>query len=251
MANTTHHTIVELNGVSKTFANGTTALSGFDISVQRGDFLCLLGASGCGKSTVLRLLADLDVPSSGNVMWSDTQARESLSMVLQEATLLPWATVDDNVWMPLRIKGISKTDAASRIATALELVGLSDSAALYPRELSGGMKMRVSLARALVSEPSVLLLDEPFAALDEITRFRLNDELLTLRGKLDCTVIFVTHSVFESAYLANRVAVMDDMGKISEEIAIDAPYPRTSEFRSSSYYTKLCAKISAALERAA
>lgn len=240
--------LVRLINVAKTFPNGTRALDGLDLSVFQNDFLCILGASGCGKSTILRLLAGLEQPSNGSIEWHEENGSGSLSMVLQEATLLPWASVFDNVWMPLRMRGHSKTQARNKVEAVLELVKLPDSAALYPRELSGGMKMRVSLARALVTEPSVLLLDEPFAALDEITRFQLNDELLSLRDTLGCTVIFVTHSVFESAYLANRVAIMGHKtGRIEKEVTLTAPYPRAPNYRATKEYSASCAEISTAL----
>src|SRR5882724_10674191 len=176
--------IVSLRDVAKTFANGVAALDHLDLDVRPGEFLSLLGPSGCGKSTALRLMAGLSKPSSGAIEWAGGRARDArsghLGFVFQEPTLMPWATVADNVRLPLRLTGLAHDKAASRVTAALERVGLADFAAAYPRELSGGMKMRVSLARALVTEPTLLLMDEPFAALDEITRFKLNDDLLAL-----------------------------------------------------------------------
>lgn len=242
--------LVVLERVEKTFDSGVTALANLNLTVQEGEFLSLLGPSGCGKSTALRLIAGLAEPSAGAVRWRGG-ARPEAGFVFQEPTLMPWASVEDNVWLPLRLRGVSKADAAPRVAAALELVGLPRFANAYPRELSGGMKMRVSIARALVTRPSLLLLDEPFAALDEITRFRLNDDLLRLRRELNATVVFVTHSVFESAYLSSRVAVFGaHPGRVTDVIDIDEPYPRDSSWRTSARFASVCRTASAALERA-
>jgi NitT/TauT family transport system ATP-binding protein len=183
--------LVRLESVSKTFANGTVALTGVDLEIRRGEFLSLLGPSGCGKSTILRLLAGLTSSTSGWINWSEQE--HELGFVFQEPTLMPWATVFNNVWLPLRLKGQSRGDARPAIDDALAKVGLSGFAKAYPRELSGGMKMRVSIARALVTRPALLLMDEPFAALDEITRNKLNDDLVALKCELGATVVFVTH----------------------------------------------------------
>jgi NitT/TauT family transport system ATP-binding protein len=191
-------TLVSLRDVTKVFSNGVTALAGFDLDVFAGEFVSLLGPSGCGKSTVLRLIAGLAQPTEGIVSWpgsTDNDHRGEIGFVFQDPTLMPWANVADNVWLPLRLHGVSRHDARDRIAESLALVGLSDFAKAYPRELSGGMRMRVSIARALSLKPQLLLMDEPFAALDEIARFRLNDDLLRLQNDLRCTVVFVTHSV--------------------------------------------------------
>jgi NitT/TauT family transport system ATP-binding protein len=242
-------TMVRLSGVSKTFDNGVQALDGFDLDVGSGDIVTLIGPSGCGKSTALRLIAGLDEPSSGLVAWP--KGRPEIGYVFQEPTLMPWASAFNNVWLPLRLRGVSRTDAKERVEDALELVGLSDFADARPHQLSGGMKMRVSIARALVTRPTLLLMDEPFAALDEITRFRLNDELLALKQRLFLTVVFVTHSIFEAVFLSSRVIVMTPRpGHTAEEISIPEPLPRDDEFRTSVAYAGYAGTISSALRRA-
>lgn len=247
-------TLMSLYGISKIFANGVAALEDLDLDVQEGDFLSLLGPSGCGKSTILRLIAGLAHPTSGSITWpgsSETDHRGEIGFVFQEPTLMPWANVADNVWLPLRLRGISKRDAKERIAESLSLVGLQDFAKAYPRELSGGMKMRASIARALIVQPKLLLMDEPFAALDEITRFRLNGDLLALQNTLRCTIVFVTHSVYESAYLSNRIAILSPRpGRIVLEIAGEPVGQRDSEFRTSLRYAELCREVSHALRMA-
>jgi len=224
--------IVALRGVGKTFANGTQALDRLDLEVRSGEFLSVLGPSGCGKSTALRLIAGLSEPSRGTIAWGTGaeppagRGPHDIGFVFQEPTLMPWATVERNVALPLRLRGAAAS-GAQRIAAAIDRVGLSDFRHVYPRALSGGMKMRVSIARALVTDPKLLLMDEPFAALDEITRFKLNDDLLSLWQMLGKTVVFVTHSVFESVYLSQRIVVMTPRpGRVFTELAIDAPYPR-------------------------
>jgi NitT/TauT family transport system ATP-binding protein len=245
---------VRLANVTKTFSNGVHALGPFDLSIGAGEFVSLLGPSGCGKSTALRLIAGLAPPSSGRVELvghAQANARRSIGFVFQEPTLMPWATVWDNVFLPLRLQRRSRADAGAIIGAALDSVGLSDFANVYPRELSGGMKMRVSLARALVTDPDILLMDEPFAALDEITRFRLNNDLLELWRRSRRTVVFVTHSVFESVYLSQRVVVMTPRpGRVAEEFTISAPEPRGEEFRTSAAYVAHCRDVSQALARA-
>jgi NitT/TauT family transport system ATP-binding protein len=245
--------IVALRGVGKTFANGTQALDGLDLAVRPGEFLSLLGPSGCGKSTALRLIAGLSEPSRGTIAWGvgSPPSRQDIGFVFQEPTLMPWATVERNVALPLRLRGTPESSAAPRIAAALERVGLADFRAVYPRELSGGMKMRVSIARALATDPKLLLMDEPFAALDEITRFKLNNDLLELWQALGKTVVFVTHSVFESVYLSRRIVVMTPRpGRVFAELSIDAPYPRGESFRTSAEYAGYCRIASQALSRA-
>ncbi|MDC7987686.1 ABC transporter ATP-binding protein [Rhodoplanes sp. TEM] len=244
--------VVALRGVAKAFPSGTRALDGLDLSVRRGEFLSLVGPSGCGKSTALRLIAGLSKPSGGTLTWGDggtgaVPAPGDLGVVFQEPTLMPWATVAGNVRLPLRLtRRDDETEA--RVAAALARVGLADFATAYPRELSGGMKMRVAIARALVTDPHLLLMDEPFAALDEITRFRLDNELLTLWRALGKTVVFVTHSVFEAVYLSTRVVVMTPRpGRVAADIAIDAPYPRGETFRTSAEFAGLCRTVGAAL----
>ena len=243
--------VVSLRGVGKMFGTGTLALDGLDLDVREGEFLSLLGPSGCGKSTALRIIAGLSEPSRGTVAWKDGgavgQAR-SIGFVFQEPTLMPWTSVRENVRLPLRLAGVPKAEARARADEALASVGLADFADAFPRELSGGMKMRVSLARALVTDPDILLMDEPFAALDEITRFRLNNDLLALWRALGKTVIFVTHSVFESVYLSQRVVVMTARpGRIQADIRIETVEPRGEEFRTSAAYSNYCRKVSAAL----
>jgi NitT/TauT family transport system ATP-binding protein len=241
--------LVALRGVGKVFANRLEALKDVDIDVREGEFLSLLGPSGCGKSTVLRLLAGLTAPTGGAIDWRG--ARPALSFVFQEPTLMPWATVFSNVWLPLRLGGVSKDKARSRVEEALDMVGLSGFADAYPRELSGGMKMRASIARALITRPAVMLMDEPFAALDEITRTRLNDDLLALKCSLGATVVFVTHSVFESVYLSTRIVIFAPRpGRAVAQIAIDAPLPRDPEFRMSPGYAEKCRETSLALHAA-
>lgn len=244
-------TLISLEQVGKVFSNGVKALDGFSLDIREGEFLSLLGPSGCGKSTVLRLIAGLTEPTTGHVAWpgsSDSDHRSEIGFVFQEPTLMPWANVADNVWLPLRLRGVSRKEAKDRIAQSLALVGLQNFAKAYPRELSGGMKMRVSIARALSVRPRVLLMDEPFAALDEITRFKLNDDLLDLQRELSCTVVFVTHSVYESAYLSSRIAVLSPRpGRIAAEIASAASHERGSDFRTSLAYADLCRQVSQAL----
>jgi len=246
---------VSLRAVGKSYANGVVALDRLDLDVRPGEFVSLLGPSGCGKSTALRIIAGLSEPTSGEVIWPRPDAPASereIGFVFQEPTLMPWTTVAGNVRLPLDLQRIDAATAASRVGAALARVGLADFADVYPRELSGGMKMRVSIARALVTESMLLLMDEPFAALDEITRFKLNDDLLSLWESLRKTVVFVTHSVFESVYLSSRIVVMTPRpGRVFTELAIDAPYPRDQRFRTSAEYGVLCRGASEALAAAA
>ncbi len=243
--------IAALRGVGKTFPSGVVAVSGLDLDIRDGEFVALLGTSGCGKSTALRMLAGLVPPSRGTISWQDRKNPGALSFVFQEPTLMPWATVAANVRLPLKLLGRNDDIVAPRIEQTLQHVGLDGFAQAYPRELSGGMQMRVSIARALVTDPKLLLMDEPFAALDEITRFKLNNDLLVLWQDLCKTVVFVTHSVFESVYLAQRIVVMTPRpGRVFEEITIDAPYPRDESFRTSAEYAALCRRVSQALAAA-
>jgi NitT/TauT family transport system ATP-binding protein len=238
--------IVTLRGVEKNFSNGIRALDGLDLDVRDGEFVSLLGPSGCGKSTALRIIAGLSAPSAGAVEWLSGAAQ--IGFVFQEPTLMPWADVSANVGLPFRLAG---EDDRGAIVQALERVGLAGFSRSYPRELSGGMKMRVSIARALVTKPQLLLMDEPFAALDEITRFKLNNDLLALWEDLRRTVIFVTHSVFESVYLSQRIVVVTPRpGRVFTEIVIDAPYPRDEHFRTSSEYAAYCRRAAEALAQA-
>ena len=243
---------VSLRGVTKVYDNGVTALGPLDLDVRKGEFVSLLGPSGCGKSTALRLIAGLNAPTSGSVGVSSprgqARAGRAIGFVFQEPTLMPWTRVRENVRLPLKLAHAPAAEANARVSEALAQVGLAEFADAYPRELSGGMKMRVSLARALVTDPDILLMDEPFAALDEITRFRLNNDLLSLWRDLRKTVIFVTHSVFESVYLSQRVIVMTSRpGRIGAEFHIDAAEPRGEDFRTSADYAGYCRKVSNAL----
>ncbi|MER2533936.1 MAG: ABC transporter ATP-binding protein [Rhizobiaceae bacterium] len=241
--------LLSLRCVVKTFSNRVTGVGGVDLALRDGDFLTLLGPSGCGKSTVLRMIAGLLSPTAGSLDWR--QGMPDIGFVFQEPTLLPWASVFDNVWLPLRLRGVSRGHAGPAVAQALELVRLSGFEAAVPRELSGGMKMRVSIARALATKPRLLLMDEPFAALDEINRFRLNGDLLDLWREQSLTVVFVTHSVFESVFLSSRIAVMTGRpGRIHREIAVDAPFPRDEAFRTSPPYAALCRDVSHVLGEA-
>lgn len=246
-----HNTVLSLHAVGKTFPNGVSALTDLSLDVRRGEFVSLLGPSGCGKSTALRLIAGLAQPTTGDVCLAGDAGPGSIGFVFQEPTLMPWATAASNVGLPLKLKGDGTADASQRIAMALRRVGLTQFADAYPRQLSGGMKMRASIARALVTEPSLLLMDEPFAALDEITRFKLNNDLLAIWRALACTVIFVTHSVFESVFLSQRIVVLTQRpGRLFAEIDIDAPYPRDEIFRTSPEYAGYCRVVSDALSRA-
>lgn len=244
--------LVALRGIQKRFGNGVEALSRLDLDIATGEFLTLLGPSGCGKSTALRILAGLTQASAGSVEWTAAEPRKTqdqeVGFVFQEPTLMPWTSVFGNVWLPLRLKGVAKAQARERVTEALVMVGLDGFADAYPRELSGGMKMRVSIARALVTRPRLLLMDEPFAALDEITRLRLNDDLLKLQQRFGWTIVFVTHSVFESVYLSTRIVVMAPRpGRIIHQISIDEPSPRADSFRTSPRYNAWCTEASAAL----
>jgi NitT/TauT family transport system ATP-binding protein len=246
--------IVSLGRISKVFETGTAALQDFSLDVREGEFVSLLGPSGCGKSSALRIVAGLSEPSSGTVDWpmeAGDRQEHDLGFVFQEATLMPWSTVFANVWLPLRLKGVSRAEARGRVLEALATVGLEEFADHYPRQLSGGMKMRVSIARALITRPRVLLMDEPFAALDEITRFKLNNDLLRLQKTFGWTVLFVTHSVFESVYLSDRVVVMAARpGRVTLEKRIEVTGPREDGFRTSQAYGEYCRDVSAALQAA-
>lgn len=244
--------LLEIKALEKRYGNGTLALQGMDLAIGEHEFVSFLGPSGCGKSTALKMIAGLSPITSGQIAWPGSQANVShnsdISFVFQEPTLMPWATVFDNVWLPLRLKGRRKADAKDEVMAGLETVGLAQFAHVYPRELSGGMKMRVSIARAMITKPRLLLMDEPFAALDEMTRFKLNNDTLRLWQANKFTVIFVTHSVYESVYLSNRIIVMAARpGRVIEDIRVDEPYPRSDAYRNTARYAELCVKVSTSL----
>ena len=240
--------MLTLAGVAKRYPSGLAALEGVDLDIKPGSFTSILGPSGCGKSTLLRLIAGLAEPSAGTIAGRPEGA---VGLVFQDPTLMPWADVETNVFLPLRLAGTARQAARPRIAEALALVGLSEFAEAYPRALSGGMRMRVAIARAIVTEPRLLLMDEPFAALDEITRAKLNDDLLALWRDRGFTAVFVTHSVFESVYLSTDIAVMTARpGRIAALRAIAGHQPRSREFRTSAAYLDACRTVSEDLERA-
>ncbi|WP_427162183.1 ABC transporter ATP-binding protein [Aliinostoc sp. HNIBRCY26] len=240
-----HYPVIQLHQVSKVYRNGTVALKDLNLVVPEAQFVSLVGASGCGKSTVLRLIAGLGSVSSGTIDWGIDAAQRKLAFVFQDAALMPWATVKDNVQLPLKLGGMSSQYSQGLVAQALKVVGLEKFAHNYPRELSGGMKMRVSIARALVTQPNILLMDEPFGALDEITRSKLNSDLVDLWLQHRWTVVFVTHNIYEAVYLSNRVLVMGTSpGRIVADIDIDVPFPRGEDFRTSSVYNEYCRTVS-------
>ena len=249
--------LITIRRISKQFANGTLAVRDVNLDLHEGEFISLLGPSGCGKSTLLRMVAGLSTPSAGEIDWpmqvhdAAGNPERDLGFVFQDPTLMPWSTAIGNVAMPLVLKGVRKAEAQARSAEMLALVGLKGFENSYPRELSGGMKMRVSIARALVTRPKVLLMDEPFAALDEITRHRLNDDLLNLWWAQRFTAVFVTHSVFESVYLSQRIVVMAARpGRVMADLDVSAPYPRDELFRTSAEYAHLCRLASGKLKEA-
>ena len=249
--------LVRLADIDKIYSNGTVALRDFTLDVEPNEFISLLGPSGCGKSTVLRLVAGLGDYTRGTLSWPSSSVKAGskpkgeVGFVFQEPNLMPWSSVFDNVYLPLLLQDQSKSEVRGRVNEVLDLVGLSGFATAYPRELSGGMKMRVSIARALVTKPKVLLMDEPFAALDEITRSRLSNDLLTIWRRAQCTVMFVTHSVYESVYLSQRISVMAARpGRVIGEVKIGTPYPRDKEFRLTSEYSNHCREVSSLLDRA-
>jgi len=243
--------VITLREVSKAYASGTLALDRLSLDVESGELLSVLGPSGCGKSTLLRLIAGLAEPSTGRIAWTDTTAQHRLGFVFQEPTLMPSARVEDNVRLPLMLAGMSRGESRGRVGEAIAHVGLEGFERAYPRELSGGMRMRVSLARALVTRPRVLLMDEPFASLDEITRFRLESDLADLHQRQRLTVVFVTHSVFESVYLGTRVVVLSPRpGRVAASRRIEGPAPRVEAFRTSTAYLEACRDVSALLAAA-
>jgi NitT/TauT family transport system ATP-binding protein len=238
---------VRIGNLHHRFATGTQALAGIDLFVRTGELLSIIGPSGCGKSTLLRIVAGLEPPSEGQVsVHHDVAAGAGpgIGMVFQQPTLMPWTSVEANVRLPLDLRGMPAAEASRRARLVLSQVGLTEFAEAYPRELSGGMQMRASLARALVTEPGLLLMDEPFGALDEITRARLDRDLLDLQARRTLTVLFVTHSIYEAVYLSSRVVVMSPRpGRIAGELAVDEPSPRGDAFRTSERFAQLCARL--------
>ncbi|SET09692.1 NitT/TauT family transport system ATP-binding protein [Marinobacter segnicrescens] len=250
--------VLQVSSVDKIYGNGTVALKGADLTVKQGEFVSLLGPSGCGKSTLLRIMAGLGQVTTGNVRWWEQDygvvgsRGRKLAFVFQNATLMPWARVRKNVRLPLDLEHAGKSeDVEQKIDDALGMVGLKGFDNSFPRELSGGMQMRASIARAMVTEPNLLLMDEPFGALDEMTRNKLNDDVLKLWKEKGWTIVFVTHSVYEAVYLSSRVVVMAARpGRIVDDIAIEESYPRSPNFRVSTEFAGYCRQVSQALERA-
>jgi NitT/TauT family transport system ATP-binding protein len=243
--------LVRLKHIRHTFQNGATALTDVSLEVRRGDFVSLVGPSGCGKSTIMRMIAGLTRPTEGTIdVAHDTDNPQPVSVVFQDATLLPWRSVLANVALPLELRKIRRRDREEAARSALELVGLAGNARALPRQLSGGMRMRVSIARALVGHPPLLLMDEPFGALDEITRQQLQSELLRIWSREKCTIVFITHSVTEAVFLSNRIAVMTPSpGRIAELFEVPIAYPRSDDLRTAPEFSKLVASISVALHQ--
>ncbi|RYC31060.1 ABC transporter ATP-binding protein [Lichenibacterium minor] len=248
---------VEILSADKVFANGARGLAPLSLAVGEGEFVSLIGPSGCGKSTLLSLMANLQQPTDGRVLWwrggFDAVGREGrrLSLVFQDATLMPWARIAANVRLPLDLAGVPTPQADARVAEALALVGLADRARHYPRQLSGGMRMRASIARALVTEPNLLLMDEPFGALDEFTRNRLDADLAALWWRRRFAAVFVTHSIYEAVFLSTRIVVMAaNPGRVFREIDVPEPFPRGDAFRTSAGFADQCRALSVALMEA-
>jgi len=248
---------VEVLSAEKVFANGTRGLAPIDLAVAEGEFLTLIGPSGCGKSTLLKLIANLIEPSDGRLLWwrgdfaQVGKEGRRLAFVFQEPTLMPWARVEANVRLPLEFANMPRATAAPKVAEAIARVGLSAFNRHFPRQLSGGMKMRVSIARALVTSPNLLLMDEPFGALDEFTRNRLDDDLVNLSWERKLTTVFVTHSIYEAVFLSTRIIVMAaNPGRIFRIMTIDHPQPRDQGFRDSPKFAAYCRELSTWLAEA-
>jgi NitT/TauT family transport system ATP-binding protein len=243
--------MLTLSNVSKRYGSSPPVLHQIDLVINKGDFVSLIGPSGCGKSTLLKLISGLTGPSSGTILvegMTPVQARKTISYIFQDATLLPWRTVSRNVGLGLELEHASRETRKQKVESLIELVGLSHVARAYPRQLSGGMKMRVSVARALATTPRLLLMDEPFGALDEMTRDRLNEELLRLRAEQNWTAVFVTHSVAEAVFLSTRIIVLaPSPGRIAQEITIPLPFPRTSATRENPQFESFVTEVSRAL----
>jgi NitT/TauT family transport system ATP-binding protein len=246
--------MIEIAGVTKRYANSPAVLDSMDLYILKDEFVTLIGPSGCGKSTVLKLISGLAPPSGGSIRvdgMTPANGREIVSYIFQDATLLPWRTVRENVALGLELEGVPRDRREERTSTLLELVGLVHVADAYPRVLSGGMKMRVSIARALATSPRLLLMDEPFAALDEMSRDRLNEELLRLRAEQNWTGVFVTHSVAEAVFLSTRIVVLaPNPGRICAEMPVELPWPRTAALRETPEFEALVAQVSHALRGA-
>jgi NitT/TauT family transport system ATP-binding protein len=249
---------IQVREMTRTFDTAVTALRDFSLDVPAGQFVAILGPSGCGKSTLLRLIANLDKPQSGSVFIDgasshdshSTHDRSRIAYVFQDAHLLPWRTALHNVVLPLELMNASKSGRFDAARHALDAVGLADSLNRYPAQLSGGMRMRVSLARAMVTQPRLLLLDEPFAALDEITRQRLDEQLRDLWAAASMTVVFVTHSTAEAVFLAQRAVVLSARpGRIIEDRQIDLPDHRPASLRATAAFAQQTRAIYDALER--
>ncbi len=248
---------VEILSAEKTYPNGTQALLPVDLKIAEGEFITLLGPSGCGKSTLLKMVAGMLEPTDGRLLlWRRPVAElhtcaHKMAFVFQSPTLMPWASVQTNVRLPLDLAGVPRKEADARVTEALELVGLDKFAGALPRALSGGMQMRVSIARGLVTQPDLLLMDEPFGALDEITRHKLDADLLDLWRKKKLTVIFVTHSIHEAVFLSSRVIMMAARpGRVVEQFTIDEPYPRTPDFMVSPQFSRYAKQLQDSLLRA-
>jgi NitT/TauT family transport system ATP-binding protein len=238
---------IEIAGVTKRYGNDRAVLESIDLAVRKEEFVSIIGPSGCGKSTILKLIAGLTAPTNGTIRvdgMTPLNARETVSFVFQDATLLPWRTVKQNIGLGLELEGVPNDRREKEVSALLELVGLKNVAKSYPRELSGGMKMRVSIARALATNPRLMLLDEPFAALDEMTRDRLNEEILRLRAEQNWTAVFVTHSVPEAVFLSDRIVVLaPNPGRIYAEFRVELPAPRKSAIRSSPEFDLISSQV--------
>jgi NitT/TauT family transport system ATP-binding protein len=248
---------VEILAADKVFADGTRALAPIELTVRDGEFLSLIGPSGCGKSTLLSLIANLTQPTDGRLLWWRRGFEQmgavgrKLSFVFQDPTLMPWARVEANVGLPLDLAGVPKAVSRPQVAEALRLVGLSSYGRHFPRQLSGGMRMRASIARSLITEPNLLLMDEPFGALDEFTRNRLDGDLVSLWWERRPSVVFVTHSIYEAVFLSTRIVVMASRpGRIFRQMVIDEPHPRDESFRLSRRFADICRELSAVLTEA-
>ncbi len=246
--------MIELAGLTKRYGNGQTVLDSLDLTIFKGEFVSLIGPSGCGKSTVLKLISGLAMPSAGTISvdgMTPKNAREIISFIFQDATLLPWRTVRQNVGLGLELEGVMDARRKEKTSQLIELVGLQHMAEAYPRQLSGGMKMRASIARALATNPRLLLMDEPFAALDEMSRDRLNEELLRLRTEQNWTAVFVTHSVAEAVFLSTRIVVLAaNPGRIHAVFPIELPSPRVAALRDTPEFDARVTQVSHALRAA-